>query len=460
MHPVDAESRSWSPMSEDDKAKIREQMSRLLRTSHFKNSKRYPVLFQFIVEETLAGRGEFLKERLLGVQVFDRPADYDTASDPIVRVTIAEIRKRIAQYYHEDAHDSEMRIELLPGSYVPEFRLSREAGFDHHQGAPDQVLIAEEEPVSEAEQPTEHPLVHALSSPSLATPAPTLRRPSFLRWLKIALGSGAVLLVLLATQLLWSWTHPSALDELWAPLLANRQPVTFCLPVMSNSGQAMAAAAGILVQDHASTPDHANVQVPPYPKAPPNSTFLALEILGENIVYSDTLATVRLSNYLAVHKRESNLRLNTITTLDDLRQGPAILIGGLDNQWTLRALAPLRYRFAGTPEEQYWIIDTRNPQMRDWGLDLKVPLSDVQRDYAIIARIHDQSTGQVEMIVAGIGMSGTAAAGEFLVDPTQIAELRRRVGAGFRDRDFEAVLSTDVVNGIAGSPRILTVSVQ
>ena len=57
-------------------------------------------------------------------------------------------------------------------------------------------------------------------------------------------------------------------------------------------------------------------------------------------------------------------------------------------------------------------------------------------------------------------MTGTSAAGEFLVDPVQIAELRRRVGAGFRDRDFEAVLSTDVVNGIAGSPRILTVSVQ
>jgi hypothetical protein len=198
-----------------------------------------------------------------------------------------------------------------------------------------------------------------------------------------------------------------------------------------------------------------------YPQHPPlSSTFLALEILGENIVFSDTLATLRISNYLAAHKRDSNLRLNTITTLDDLRHGPVVLIGGLDNQWTLRALAPLRYRFEATPEERYWIIDTKNPQRNDWGLDLKVPVSDVQRDYAIIARIHDQSTGQVEMIVAGIGMCGTAAAGEFLVDPVQITELRRRVGAGFPDRDFEAVLSTDVVNGIAGSPRILTVAVQ
>src|SRR5580698_10224174 len=116
---------SWVPKTEEEKDQVRRQMHRLLSTAHFKNSRRYPALFKFIVEETLEGRGEFLKERLLGVRVFGRPADYDTASDPVVRVTIAEIRKRIAQYYHEEAHELEMRIELTPGSYEPEFSLRR-----------------------------------------------------------------------------------------------------------------------------------------------------------------------------------------------------------------------------------------------------------------------------------------------------------------------------------------------
>src|SRR5580698_7898716 len=126
MNPVIDENSVWIPRTEEVKEKVRQQMNRLLETSHFKNSRRYPLLFRFIVEETLEGRGEFLKERLLGVRVFDRPTDYDTASDPIVRVTIAEIRKRIAQYYHEDAHASELRIELTPGSYIPEFLPGRE----------------------------------------------------------------------------------------------------------------------------------------------------------------------------------------------------------------------------------------------------------------------------------------------------------------------------------------------
>ena len=91
-------------MTEADRDSVREQLSRLLESHHFKNSRRYPALLRFIVEETLDGRGEFLKERLLGVRVFDRPADYDTATDPTVRVTIAEIRKRIAQYYHDEEH--------------------------------------------------------------------------------------------------------------------------------------------------------------------------------------------------------------------------------------------------------------------------------------------------------------------------------------------------------------------
>jgi hypothetical protein len=112
---------SWVPKTEEEKDQVRRQMERLLETAHFKNSRRYPALLRFIVEETLEGRGEFLKERLLGVRVFNRPPDYDTADDPIARVTIAEIRKRIAQYYHEEAHETEMRIELMPGHCRPEF---------------------------------------------------------------------------------------------------------------------------------------------------------------------------------------------------------------------------------------------------------------------------------------------------------------------------------------------------
>src|ERR1700736_2604400 len=107
--------------NEAEREAIRNQMERMLANQLFKNSKRYPNLLRYIVEHTLAGFPGELKERTLGVEVFGRQPDYDTNADPVVRVTAGEIRKRIAQYYHEPGRENEIRIDLPCGSYVPEF---------------------------------------------------------------------------------------------------------------------------------------------------------------------------------------------------------------------------------------------------------------------------------------------------------------------------------------------------
>ncbi len=412
-------------------------MERLLQTSHFRNSRRYPALFRYIVEETLAGRGELLKERLLGIQVFGRPADYDTASDPIVRVTIAEIRKRIAQYYHEEAHESEMRIELNPGSYEPEFKPPREIGSAQRLSLEPRL------------QPTAAPAPEELPSAPEAPPAVVTHRV----W-PIALGAtlAAACLVLGLAWAGWRWMHPSALEQLWAPILDPHKTVTFCLPTgAAKDLGATASAAGVTPPDTSSAASGSQTGAGP--------SFRDFETLGENVVFSDALATLRISNWMTPRQRDLRYRVTSATTLDDLRQGPDILIGGLDNQWALRSLASLPIRFAGADAYHYWILDTRDPSNHDWALNLQAQWGAVTRDYAIIARIHNSATGQVEVIVAGIGMSGTAAAGEFMIDPAQAEQLRRTIGPRFRDHDFEAVLSTDVVDGVAGAPKILTTAV-
>jgi hypothetical protein len=427
------------PMSEAEREKVREQLNRILETNHFKNSRRYPALLRFIVEETLEGRGEYLKERLIGIRVFDRPADYDTAADPVVRVTIAEVRKRIAQYYHDEQHDAEMRIELLPGHYAPEFR-SR----------------VERNPAPPASTPAET----AASVPTPPAAAPILAEASPVSnrrihpWLIAGLACGT-LIVGLCSVAVARWLQPSNLDQLWAPLLSAHDPILFCLP--TDVGKKRTPQGDILLNDlppasrKAKTTTGSNLSSGP--------TFLDFESLGQNVVYSDMLATLRISSVLAVRHRDSRVRLNNSINLEDLRQGPAVLVGGLDNQWTIRAIAPLRFKFAGSDEDRYWISDANNPGNRSWSLDLKQQYGSVTRDYAIVARLHNEQTGQPEMIVAGIGMSGTAAAGEFIADEHHAEELRQRIGAGFKSHDFEAVLSTDVVNGIAGSAKIIAVTV-
>src|SRR5262249_18342558 len=109
------------PDTEIEREAIREQLQRILAHPLFSHSKRYPLLLRWVVEKALDGRGGQLKEGTLGGEVFGRDPDYDTNTDPVVRITAGEIRKRIAQYYHEPGRESELRIDLPCGTYVPEF---------------------------------------------------------------------------------------------------------------------------------------------------------------------------------------------------------------------------------------------------------------------------------------------------------------------------------------------------
>src|SRR5690242_12772029 len=97
------------------------QIQRVLSSALFRHSQRCQALFRHITERALAGDTDSLKERALGVDVFGRAPDYDTNADPVVRGTAGEIRKKLAQYYQDPAHQGEPLIELRPGSYLPEF---------------------------------------------------------------------------------------------------------------------------------------------------------------------------------------------------------------------------------------------------------------------------------------------------------------------------------------------------
>ena len=93
-----------------DPTAVREQLDRLVAHPLFSNSKRYPVLLAYTVEQTLKGNAVELKERSIGIEVFGRSPSYDANADPVVRITAGEVRKRLMQYYYDDSHDGELVI--------------------------------------------------------------------------------------------------------------------------------------------------------------------------------------------------------------------------------------------------------------------------------------------------------------------------------------------------------------
>ncbi len=133
------------------------------KSGPFRTSAKSCQFLRHIVERTLEGNVDELKERLIGISLLGRETSYDTGSDAGVRVRANDVRKRLAAYYSANASDSEFTLEIPAGSYVPRFYLP----FDSNSSAPD----PEPAPITETHQlSTELPVAPELSLTLLAFP--------------------------------------------------------------------------------------------------------------------------------------------------------------------------------------------------------------------------------------------------------------------------------------------------
>jgi hypothetical protein len=102
---------------------VREQLRRILVSEAFVRSRRMQRFLEFIVEETLAGRGDQLGEYCIGIAVFDRGSDFEPALDPIVRVDARRLRVKLLEYYSDASSGTsdEVVIHIPKGGYIPVF---------------------------------------------------------------------------------------------------------------------------------------------------------------------------------------------------------------------------------------------------------------------------------------------------------------------------------------------------
>jgi hypothetical protein len=114
-----------TPLNQSQTQEVRAELNRLLESSAFRTSKRCREFLEYIVENTINGPTGALKERSIGVEIFQLPQDFDTGQHTIVRVTANEVRKKLAQHYlAENGTYHPVRIQLPPGSYSGEFQWS------------------------------------------------------------------------------------------------------------------------------------------------------------------------------------------------------------------------------------------------------------------------------------------------------------------------------------------------
>ena len=123
---------------------IRRALQDVTSSDALAGSKRCQDFLRLVVERTLDGETDSLSERQIGVEMFGRAPDYDTSNDAVVRVRATEVRKRLAQYYREASPPPLVRIEVAPGTYVPEFRWASQQRIEIGEPPSGQRSIASE----------------------------------------------------------------------------------------------------------------------------------------------------------------------------------------------------------------------------------------------------------------------------------------------------------------------------
>jgi len=392
----------WIPTSLEEHSEVLHALEVVLASPGFCNSKRYPALLRYVVEQTLLGHGDQIKERTVGIDVFGRAPDYDTNLDTIVRYTAGEVRKRLAIYYHEV--ESPIQISLSARSYRPEF--SR--------------LV--EPPASEIEERAESSvsLTPAFEVPTNAAPPPQIIRKLRAGWVITAAFVLSILLV--AAVHLWNVTRTDPIGRFWSPILNQKAPTIISLggvifSTRSNSGTEVAT-------------DPADVN--PY------------------LSFENGLAMGRVASLLNARGGTYRVQPVAYTTLTQIRENPTVLVGAYNNDWTRRLLEPLRFHFAQHPDER--IMDVQNPE-HSWARDRSRPFSDGP-DYALVARFRNPSTNSMVVVIAGLQRFGTDAASQFATSPELLEAFDRKIGWNWRDKNVEVVLRVDVVNGRVGAPMI------
>ena len=111
-----------SPTAVLEPAKVQAQLERILASPTFATAKSASRFLRYVVEETLAGRGDQIKEYAVGTAVFGRGDAFDPRMDAVVRVEATRLRNRLRDYYQREGLADAVSIELPKGSYVPVFQ--------------------------------------------------------------------------------------------------------------------------------------------------------------------------------------------------------------------------------------------------------------------------------------------------------------------------------------------------
>ena len=430
----------------EDLSSLRKHLNDIVQGEAFRGSRRSAQFLQYVVEKSLSQDASALKERSIGIELFGRDLAYDTSEDAIVRVTASDVRRRLLQHYGRFGDASPFRINLSPGTYIPDIYRDLSLSPARH--------VAESPQTAEIVAPTEVPAPQT----SIPTTAPVELNVSLARqnrpgWL------WPVLILTLINLVCWGFlwhshrgVEPKPVRILpWSALFNpshNTQIIT--------SDPNIAEIQG-LTGHPVSVSDYAN-QKYGCDTLPPDKADLAYicrsVLMGDKAAQVDTAVVAKIAalaqmdgSRVLVHGART-IRLSDLNTDDNF-----ILLGSfLTNPWAELFSDQLDFRIVFDPSQGQEVI--RNLHPRPGELSSYVPTAKgfgTGRSYATISFVHNPNHAGYVLLLAGADAEGTEASGNLVTDLPQLDTVLKKCGitSSKTPQPFQIVLQ---LNTMAGSP--------
>ena len=109
-----------SEISEDEKQLVESQLEIILASTYFNSAKQMQRFLEYVVEKTLAREGRLLKQYTIGIEALELPDDFDSDSNPIVRIIGGRVRSRLKEFY-DNTDNNKIVITIPKGHYTAEF---------------------------------------------------------------------------------------------------------------------------------------------------------------------------------------------------------------------------------------------------------------------------------------------------------------------------------------------------
>jgi len=410
---------------------FRKHVQKIIESPALKSSKRSQEFLKFIVARALDGRFDELKERTLGVELFGRSPSYDTGEDAIVRVTACDVRKRLLQFYTSEGDHAELRIDLPPGSYIPEF-------------------IAANAALPELTESPEDPSTLTLKTPAPAPQGKASSAASLKRW-----SAYALIFVAMSSALLLSlqYSRPDvSLKNIlpWSAVFQTngQTQIIFCDPEIVTVQR---------ILDYSVTlSDYANQRFWPAPLKPElQSVMQAVSFRGVSIAAVDAAIATKISSLVVpggkYHVDTHPAR--SVRSADFKTEDNFILFGSpRSNPWLELYQEQLDFRFEFDQARKFEFIRNRNPRSGEAASYLPTAQGwGTGQAYAIVALVKNPNQRGHVLILAGSNAEATEAAGRFTTNLDLLSQTMKSHGIdpGGPPQPFEILLR---VSTMAGSP--------